>query len=57
MNKLGERKLLAYPWPSFGVPFVMTSWGWLEKFEAFDSGRAKALIRANLNHSPKLDAP
>ena len=57
MDDLGGRKLIAYPWPSLEVPFVMTSWGRIERFEAFDAGRAKAFVRANLNHAPEPNAP
>jgi hypothetical protein len=57
MDDIGEKKLIAYPWPSLDMPLVMTSWGRLEKFEAFDTNRAKAFVRANLNRAPEPNAP
>lgn len=57
MDELGGTKLIAYPWPSLGVPLVMTSWGRLQRFETFDSEQAKAFYRANLNRAPEPDAP
>ncbi|MBI3738477.1 MAG: DUF3105 domain-containing protein [Chloroflexi bacterium] len=57
MDDLGGTKLIAYPWPSLDVPFAMTSWGQLEKFGTFDAEKAKAFVRANLNHAPEPGAP
>ncbi len=56
-DDLGGTKLIAYPWPSLDVPLVMASWGRLEKFEAFDAGKAKAFVETNLNRSPEPNAP
>lgn len=57
IDELGGTKLIAYPWTSLDVPLVMTSWGRLQKFEAFDSEQAKAFYRANLNKAPEPNAP
>lgn len=57
IDELGGTKLIAYPWNSLDVPLVMTSWGRLQKFEAFDSEQAKAFYRANLNKAPEPNAP
>ena len=57
MDDLGGIKLIAYPWSSLDVPLVMTSWGRLQRFEAFDLAQAKAFYRANLNQAPEPDAP
>ena len=57
MDDLGGTKLIAYPWTSLDVPLVMTSWGRLQKFEAFDSQQAKAFYRSNLNKAPEPNAP
>jgi hypothetical protein len=57
MDELGGEKLIAYPWPSLDVPLVMTSWGRLQRFEAFDLEQAKAFYRANLNRAPEPNAP
>ena len=57
INDLGQTKVIAYPWPSIDVPVVATSWGRLQKFEAFDADQAKAFYRANLNRAPEPNAP
>ncbi|HKI54582.1 MAG TPA: DUF3105 domain-containing protein [Anaerolineales bacterium] len=57
MNELGGTKLIAYPWPSIDVPLVITSWGRLQRFETFDTEKAKAFYNANLNRSPEPNAP
>jgi hypothetical protein len=57
IDELGGVKLIAYPWNSIDVPLVITSWGRLQRFEAFDSGQAKAFYRTNLNRSPEPNAP
>ncbi len=57
MDELGGEKLIAYPWPSLDVPLVITSWGRLQRFEAFDLEQAKAFYRANLNRAPEPNAP
>ena len=57
MDELGGVKLIAYPWPSLDVPLAMTSWGQLQKFEAFDAETAKVFYRANLNRAPEPNAP
>ena len=57
MDDLGGTKLIAYPWPSLDVPFAMTSWGRLQRFDAFNAEQAKNFYRANLNRSPEPNAP
>jgi len=57
MDELGGAKMIAYPWNSIDVPLVMTSWGRLQRFEAFDAEQAKAFYRANLNKAPEPNAP
>ena len=57
MDDLGNARMVAYPWNSLDVPLVMTSWGRLQKFEVFDTEKAKAFYRANLNRSPEPGAP
>jgi hypothetical protein len=57
MDELAGVKMIAYPWNSIDVPLVMTSWGQLQKFEAFDTEQAKAFYRANLNKAPEPGAP
>lgn len=57
MDELGGVKMIAYPWNSIDVPLVMTSWGRLQKFEAFDPEQPKAFYRANLDKAPEPGAP
>ena len=57
MDELGGVKLIAYPWNSIDVPLVMTSWGHMQHFEAFDAGQAKAFYHTNLNKSPEPNVP
>lgn len=57
INNFNGTKLIAYPWPSLDVPLVITSWGRLEKFEAFNADKAKAFYRANINRAPEPNAP
>lgn len=57
MDDLGGFKMIAYPWPSLDVPFAMTSWGRIQKFDSFDPKQASAFYRANLNKAPEPNAP
>lgn len=57
MDELGGAKLIAYPWTSLDVPFVITSWGRMQRFETFDAEQAKSFYRANLNKAPEPNAP
>jgi hypothetical protein len=57
MDELGGVKMIAYPWPSLDVPLAITSWGRLQKFEAFNAEQARSFYRANLNRAPEPTAP
>ncbi len=57
MDELGGVKLIAYPWPSLDVPLAITSWGCLQKFDAFNAEQARSFYRANLNRAPEPNAP
>ncbi len=57
MDELGGLKMIAYPWPSLDVPFAMTSWGRIQKFDSFNAAQAKAFYRSNLNRAPEPNAP
>ncbi len=57
MSKFLEVKLIAFPWPSLDVPVVMTSWGYMLRFDEFDQGQARSFISANRNHAPEPNAP
>lgn len=57
MDEFNSIKMIAYPWDSLDAPVVMTSWGRMLRFEAFDVGQARDFYRANLNKAPEPDAP
>ncbi len=50
-------KLIAFPWHSLDVPVVMTSWGYMQRFEEFDKGLARTFIETNRNRAPEPNAP
>jgi hypothetical protein len=57
MGEFDGLKLIAFPWSSLDTPLVMTSWGRLLRFDAFDADQARAFIRANRNKAPEPNAP
>ena len=57
MDEFNNIKMIAYPWDSLDVPVVMTSWGRMMRFEAFDVEQARSFYRANLNRAPEPNAP
>ena len=57
MDDFGGTKLIAFPWPSFGGPVAMTSWGRIQRFDSFDPNTAAAFIKANRNKAPEPNAP
>jgi len=50
-------KLIAFPWHSLDVPVVMTSWGYMQRFEEFDKRIARTFIETNRNRAPEPNAP
>lgn len=57
MDAAGGFKVIAYPWDSIDVPLVMTSWGYMLRFETFDPQLAQAFILQHRNRSPEPEAP
>jgi len=57
IGELGGAKMIAYPWPTLDVPFTMTSWGQIQKFDSFNAEQAKIFYLANLNRAPEPSAP
>ncbi len=53
MDANGNRKLIAYPWPSLDAPLVMTSWGRLLKFPTLDTDLMSQFVQHNLNQAPE----
>ena len=50
-------KLIAFPRPSLASPLVMTTWGRMRSFDAFDASVAADFIRRNRNRAPEPNAP
>ena len=60
MRRVGDYKVIGFPWPSIDVPVVMTSWGRLLRFEQFDPALAEAFVRNNRENpdlAPEIRAP
>lgn len=57
MDEFNGFKVVAFPWKSLDVPLVMTSWGRIQRFEAFDLAQARNFVRANRNRAPEPEAP
>ena len=57
MDQEDNFKVIAYPWKSIDVPVVMTSWGHLLKFKAFDPQQAKDFVDRNRGKAPEPNAP
>lgn len=57
MDRFLNVKLIAFPWSSIDVPVVMTSWGYMQRFDQFDEELAHKFIQSNRNRSPERYAP
>lgn len=57
MSEFNNFKLIAFPWSTADAPLVMTSWGQLQEFQAYDAERARNFIRSNRNRAPEPNAP
>lgn len=57
MDEVNNVKVIAYPSDSINVPIAMTSWGRLQKLEAFNAAQVRAFYKTNLNKSPEPNAP
>ena len=60
IGRVGNYKVIGFPWPSLNVPVVMTSWGRLLRFDRFDPDLAEAFVRANRENpelAPEIRAP
>jgi hypothetical protein len=57
MSAFENLKVIAFPRASIDMPLVMTSWGRIERFAAFDPELAAAFIRGNRNKAPEPNAP
>jgi hypothetical protein len=57
MGRVGDFKVIAFPWSSIEVPVVMTSWGRMLSFEQFDADIAEQYVRNFRNQAPEPNAP
>jgi hypothetical protein len=57
MDRFLNVKLIAFPWSSIDVPVVMTSWGYMQRYEKFDEEIAQKFIENNRNRAPEKYAP
>ncbi|MGH2621114.1 MAG: DUF3105 domain-containing protein [Anaerolineales bacterium] len=60
MGRVGDYKVIGFPWPSLEVPVAMTSWGRMLRFEQFDPDLAEAFVRNNRENpelAPEIRAP
>ena len=57
MGRVGDFKVIAFPWPSIEEPVVMTSWGRLLRFDVFDADIAEQYVRNFRNQAPEPNAP
>jgi hypothetical protein len=57
MGRVGDFKVIGFPWPSIEVPVVMTSWGRLLRFDEFDTEIAEQFVRNFRLQAPEPDAP
>jgi hypothetical protein len=57
MGRVGDFKVIGFPWSSIEEPVVMTSWGRMLRFEKFDAGVAEQYVRNFRNQAPEPNAP
>jgi Protein of unknown function (DUF3105) len=57
MDRVGNLKVIAFPWDTIDAPVVMTSWGRLHRFETFNVDEAVSFVDRNLNKSPEPNGP
>lgn len=57
MDSVGNFKVIAYPWDSIDAPLIMTAWGYMLRFEKFDTTLASAFMDQRRNQAPEPQAP
>lgn len=57
MDEFNGFKLIAFPRATIDFPLVMTSWGRMQKFDAFSAANARQFIVSNRNRAPEPNAP
>jgi hypothetical protein len=56
MDRAGNFKVIAYPWPTLEGPVVLTSWGRMLSMETFDAEAAYQFVERNRNKAPEPHA-
>lgn len=56
MNRVGDFKVIAFPWPDQDVPVVLTSWERMLRFEEFDPEVAEQFVKNFRNVAPEPGA-
>ncbi len=57
MGRVGNFKVIGFPWPSIEEPVVMTSWGRMLRFDEFDADLAEQYVKNFRNQAPEPNAP
>ncbi len=57
MGRVGDFKVIGFPWPTIEVPVVLTSWGRMLRFDEFDPAVAEQYVRNFRNQAPEPNAP
>jgi hypothetical protein len=57
MGRVGDFKVIGFPWPTIDVPVVLTSWGRMLRFQEFDTNVAEQYVRNFRNQAPEPNAP
>jgi len=57
MGRVGDFKVIAFPWTSIEEPVVITSWGRMLRFDEFDADIAEQYVRNFRNQAPEPGAP
>jgi hypothetical protein len=56
MDEFNGFKVIAFPRPTLDKPLVMTSWGYMQEFDAFDRDLAVRFVETNQPLAPEPDA-
>ena len=57
MGRVGDFKVIGFPWPTLEEPVVLSSWGRLLRFDEFDPNVAEQYVRNFRNQAPEPNAP
>jgi hypothetical protein len=57
LDRENNFKVIAFPWESIKVPVVLTSWGQIQEFKAFNPELAQSFVKSNRNQAPEPLAP